>query len=489
MFMTSLLVLHRYLGVVLGLLMTLWCLSGFVMMYQGFPGVTGAEREAGLERLDVAGCCALDALPIPDDAAADRYRVEMLNGEAVLRMPAGRGQDVYRLSDGMRLGELDEAGVRAVAQRFVDARPSRGEIVSAEVIRVDQWTPAIWKSEAPMWKVVFDDREATWVYVSGAKGQVVQDASGRERLLSWFGAIPHWLYPTLLRQDGPLWTQVVIWSAALGTFLTVTGLVVGFVKLRSKSGRLFPYRRFMWFWHHVLGVFAGALVLTWTFSGLLTMSPWGLFESEPEITRADVSGSATWGEAKPVLAAALASVGAAEAVTIRSSTLFGEPHVVIKSRDGSEVRHGLRGPAPLSPDVVRAAIASSDGALAGARLDVLEMEDAYYYGHKTPVELPVLRLTFADKDATLAYLDTDTGEVARLVDGTSKRYRWLESGFHSFDWPVIRNRPLWDAVVLLLMAAVTLACATGAWMSFTRIGRDFGRMRDWLKGLGAKAGQ
>lgn len=480
MFMTALLVLHRYLGVVLGVLMTLWCISGFVMMYQGFPGVTGTEREAGLERLEVAGCCALDALPIPDDAPADRFRVEMLNGEPVLRMSSGRSQEVWRLRDGARSGELDEAGVRAVAQRFVDARPSRGEIVSAEVITVDQWTPAIWRSEAPMWKVVFDDREGTWVYVSGATGQVVQDANGRERLLSWFGAIPHWLYPTILRQNGPLWTQVVIWSSALGTFLTVTGLVVGFAKLRGRSGKWFPYRRFMWFWHHVLGVFIGVLVLTWTFSGLLTMSPWGLFESEPEITRADISGSATWGEVRPVLAAALGATGGAETVTIRPATLMGEPHAILKGRDGTEIRIGAGGEAPLSVDALRAAMAAADGPLAQARLEVLEAEDAYYYGHKAPVELPVLRLTFADADATRAYLNIRTGEVARLADATSQRYRWLESGFHSFDWPVIRNRPLWDAVVLLLMAGVTLACATGAWMSFTRIGRDFSRVRDWL---------
>jgi len=35
--------------------------------------------------------------------------------------------------------------------------------------------------------------------------------------------------------------------------------------------------------------------------------------------------------------------------------------------------------------------------------------------------------------------------------------------------------------VLLLLAAVTVACATGAWMSFTRIGRDFSRVRQLLR--------
>ncbi len=38
--MRTILIVHRYLGVAIGLVMTLWCLSGFVMMYRGFPAVS-----------------------------------------------------------------------------------------------------------------------------------------------------------------------------------------------------------------------------------------------------------------------------------------------------------------------------------------------------------------------------------------------------------------------------------------------------------------
>ena len=96
--------------------------------------------------------------------------------------------------------------------------------------------------------------------------------------------MPHWLYPTLIRQDGKLWNDVVIWASSLGIFLTVTGLTVGIVKLRGKSGKWWPYKRPMWLWHHMFGVFAGVLVLTWTFSGLLTMQPFGLFESPSAVS-------------------------------------------------------------------------------------------------------------------------------------------------------------------------------------------------------------
>src|SRR6187431_378732 len=52
-----LLIVHRYLAVAVGLLMALWCLSGFVMLYQDYPQLTRAEQLQGLEPLDLDGCC------------------------------------------------------------------------------------------------------------------------------------------------------------------------------------------------------------------------------------------------------------------------------------------------------------------------------------------------------------------------------------------------------------------------------------------------
>ncbi|MCE7796181.1 hypothetical protein LWE61_06340 [Sphingobium sufflavum] len=39
-----LIILHRWLGVVVGAIMTLWCLSGFVMLYADYPRLLPAEQ-------------------------------------------------------------------------------------------------------------------------------------------------------------------------------------------------------------------------------------------------------------------------------------------------------------------------------------------------------------------------------------------------------------------------------------------------------------
>lgn len=479
MIMKSLIVVHRYVGVVLGVIMTVWCLSGFVMMYQGYPATTPDERQAGLEQLDLTGYTT--PLGLDDDTSATQARVEMLNGSPVLRMGGRDGPRTYNLAAGKMVDVLSEADVRHVAQTYAAGNNITGNISELDTLLIDQWSVQPARRSQPLWKAVFDDPGASWVYINGSNGEVVQDANGHERFWNWLGAIPHWLYPRILRENGQLWNDVVVWLSAIGCFLVVTGMVIGFIRLRGRSGKWWPYRnRPMWMWHHVFGTFAGALVLTWTFSGLLTMSPWGLLESEGAISRADVQSPMTVGEVQTILAQVKANPPA-NLVTVRAAPLLGKPYLIARSADGTDTRFGLNGAAPLSQEELQAGLAEKGGLLASGKLEVLTAEDDYYYGHKRTISLPVYRVTLTDPDSTKAYFDHTTGELRQLADGTGQRYRWFESGLHSMDFSFLRARPVWDIVTLLLLAAVTVACATGAWMSFTRVGRDFSRLRQLFR--------
>src|SRR5690606_13806981 len=108
----------------------------------------------------------------------------------------------------------------------------------------------------------------------------IQHTTREQRVWGYLGAVIHWLYPTLLREHVQLWSQTVVWLTILGSFLTLTGLYFGFKQYkRRKDGRHSPYRGLS-AWHHYAGVFFGILTLTWTFSGLFSMNPWGLLEGE-----------------------------------------------------------------------------------------------------------------------------------------------------------------------------------------------------------------
>lgn len=476
MVIKSLIVVHRYVGVVLGVLMTLWCVSGFVMMYQPYPATTQQERLAGLEPLDLANCCAV--LPLADDEVLANARIEMLDDAPVLRTTSGGAPATFNLATGAAIEPLSDDAVRRVATAYAAGNNLSGAIDALDTIHNDQWTVQGARRWQPLWHASFNDAGDSSVYVNGATGEVVQDTNGHERFWTWLGAIPHWLYPTVLRENPPLWNEVVIWSSAIGCFLVITGMVIGFIRLRGKSGKWWPYRnRPIWMWHHVFGTFAGALVLTWTFSGLLTMSPWGLLESEPSFKRGEIASSASWADIRPVVAAVAADPQAASIVTLRSAPFMGAPHVTATLRDGSQLRFGPAGRAPFTQDELQAALRSRGGVLADGDFTVLTEEDDYYYGHKQPVEFPVYRVVLEDADQTHIYFNATTGDP-RVIDATSKRYRWWESGLHSLDFSFMRARPVWDIVTLILMALVTVACATGMWLSFTRVGQDFSSIRE-----------
>ena len=478
MVIRSIIVVHRYVGVILGVIMTLWCLSGFVMMYQGFPETSQEERLAGLTPLDLSNCCS-PITAIPDDTTARSFRVEMLNGTPVLRMIGADGPKTYELATGAELLGLSEPAVKQVAETYAAGNGVQGSITELGTLTVDQWSVQGAKRWQPLWRAVFDDPADTWIYVNGKTGEVVQDVTAHQRFWNWLGAIPHWLYPTILRENGPLWSQVVIWLSAIGCFLVITGMIIGFAKLRGKSGKWWPYKRPMWLIHHIFGTFAGILVLTWTFSGLMTMSPWGLLESEGPVSREDLGGAMTWQDMRASIEAVKIEE-TANLLAIRSAPQLGKPIVFAQQSDGGEVRFNPHGRARFDQAQLEASLKDKGGLLASGKLDVLSVEDDYYYGHKREVDLPVYRLSLSDPEQTRVYFDETTGELAQLADGTTQRYRWFESGLHSLDFSFMRARPVWDIVTLLLLAAVTIGCATGAWLSFTRIGTDFSRLKEFF---------
>lgn len=466
--MSVILILHRYLGVLVGIVMTLWCLSGFVMMYQAMPSLTDAERIAGLPPLALEGCCALDALPVADGARISSFRVEMLGERPVLRLASGP-ERLYDLATGRPLATLTEADARAVAQAYRAGHGLPAEVARVATVELDQWTLQL-RRHTPLRRVDFQDGAS--VYVSGRTGEAVQETTARTRTLAWLGAIPHWLYPTILRQNGPLWAQIVIWLSVLGIFLTVTGLYVGIMRLRRRPGRWFPYRR-VWLWHHAGGVFFGLLTLTWVFSGLLTMQPWGLLVSRPAVGQGQVVGTTSWAETRVLLTHAPRLAAGGDVVQLRAATLTDRPFMVALRAGGDGARYGGDGaPAPLTREDLEAALRSRGGALADARVALQDTEDAYYYGHHAEVSLPVLRVDLSDPGATRLYLDPLAGDFRRLVDGPVRQARWLESGLHRLDFPILRSRPLWDVVVIALLAGVTAVCATGTWLGIQRVRRD-----------------
>ena len=291
---------HRWLGIALALVMSLWALSGFVLMYVAYPETSAEERYAGLAPLDLTECCAVDSLWQGELEAA---AVEMVAGRPVLRWIGANGPVLSGLAGTTALVDAREA--REIARTHMRQAFGTSPEVSVAEIEVDQWTLQQ-QRYAPLYRASFADERGTVLYVSGRTGEVVQDTHRTERFWNWLGAVPHWHYFTPLRKDGPLWSQVVIWASLLGIFLTVTGIYVG-IRMYGRGKRKSPFRGIA-LWHHWSGLIFGIATLTWVLSGLASMQPWGWLESEgPGEELANLAGRPMEGADAAAMVAELAA--------------------------------------------------------------------------------------------------------------------------------------------------------------------------------------
>ena len=471
---------HRYLGIGIGLLMAVWCLSGIVMMYVDYPDFPESERIGGLPALDWNACKALDGSAAPDgNTRVTSFQIEILDGRCALRLSAAdQPARLINLETGDGLGKVSARSAATVAVSYATHSGVPSDVPAPVMVARDQWTVSgEFNKERPLYRFDLRDSEHTQLYVSSTSGKAVQITTAAQRFWNWLGAVPHWLYPTVLRQHVAAWSQLVIWTSLIGVFLTLTGLYIGIRQywLGRHSNPISPYRGIM-FLHHVPGLLFGVLLLTWVGSGLLSMNPWGALESAG-VGEAfhDLYGEAPqWRDVQALLRQIRSDDLPANTVSISSAQLNGKVFAVATSADGQRQRYGTQGSlAGLSDAEINAAAARLGSVPAGRSWILLTREDEYHYSHgRQHAQLPAIRITVAGDDTVSYYLDPITGKLVDLIDTNARWYRWLHYSLHRLDFQVLRSRPLWDVVMLVLLIGASLIAVTGTWIGIRRLTRS-----------------
>jgi hypothetical protein len=467
-----LLLLHRYLGIGLGLLMVMWCLSGVVMMYVGYPALAEAARIKQLAPIDWNGCCRLSGALRTDPGPAAALQIEMLAGRPVLYLEE-QSQPIDLLT-GSVIGEVSATQATRAARDFLGMAGSSAAPQLLGLIDHDQWTVSgDFNRLRPLYRFALGDAAGTQLYISSVSGRAVQITTAHERFWNWLGAVPHWLYFSELRRNARLWSQVVIYSSLLGCFLTAIGIYLGVRALLMRPPRRFsPYIGFN-LWHHIAGLVFGILALTWVASGLLSMNPWGWLEGAgAETENAKIHGR---GLSASELSRALQKVGEARppAISLNSAPLNDRLFFIAHLPGGETLRLDAAGsPAALnSEDLVFLSQAVAGQPLSAAP-ELLPHEDDFYFSHHRQIApLPIYRLIVAS--GTRYYFDSVSGMLVAKQDSQAQAYRWLHEGLHRMDFAAaIRSRPQWDALMLMLMAGVTVVCFTGAYLGLRRLTRN-----------------
>ncbi|MYM81975.1 PepSY domain-containing protein [Duganella sp. FT50W] len=480
---------HRWLGIVLCLFFAMWFCSGMVMMYVGYPKLTEAERLHHLPPLPAGAPLlgpqqALARASVSGPFAELRLAVASAGAPVYLVRPtASQSTIVIDARTGRRALVTDAQ--RAVASAAAYAGPGVG-VHYLDMIDEDAFThPRSMDRYRPLHRVQLDDQAHTLLYISARTGEVVRDASRSERLWNYAGAWIHWLYPFRGGLFDRYWADIINWSAIAGTVMVLAGATVGIQRWRFsqpyRNGSRSPYPGALMRWHHIGGLLFAVVATTWVFSGLMSMNPWRIFTSNAsQLRMTAIEQGALQPSALDATPAALLSAAGGDVRELRWIRVLGKTVVLAQPPSGKPLLLDGRNAQPVGIDR-QALVSAARGLLPAPLLEVetLSAYDFYYYSRdehsmtSTSVKpLPVLRLAFADAQASWIYLDPHTGLVVTRCDRLQRWSRWLFSLLHSWDWlPLVERRPLWDGVLILFSLGGVVMSLTGIVLGWRRLGR------------------
>jgi hypothetical protein len=476
---------HRWLGIAGGILFIVWFVSGIVMMYARMPEITVGERLSRLPPLSVdqilvavADAARHTAACGPGGRPCERVQIGMLGSRPVYRIQSRGAWTTVFADTGQPLRQLTQDQAIDLAMLFAPAHAPTIRY-DARIDGPDQWTLSGDALRAmPLHRLKLGDADETIIYISDKTGDVVMKTTGTGRRWGYAGAVLHWLYFTPLRKHGPLWTQVIIWTSLAGCVTCLTGLVWGVFRF-SPSARFrlkhdqshTPYAGLMR-WHHYAGLIVGLASFTWVFSGLLSMDP---IPSIPGTSPTRQQREAFSGGALRLDAITTDRIRTAAAA--HESTAHSPRELEIAQFRGEPFLIARGAPVRFDRDTMLAAARDAMPGAVVADVRWLEEYDSYYYDRGRALSLPVLRVRYADPNATWLYLDPRRGAIVRKEERLTRLNRWLYHGLHSLDFPFLYyRRPLWDIVVIVLSLGGIVLSATTFAPGFHRVKRN---LRAW----------
>ena len=167
--------IHRWLGLFLSLILLLWFISGIVMMFEGYPRTSDAERMEWLSSvsLDKVSVTPGEALSEATREAAGPVRMNQPGDRPLIHLKTSDGdwRSLYADS-GQPIAPLDEESAATRAESITGYPAEEAQRLS----RPDQWTVSgRFDAHLPLWRITLDDERRRWVYLSENTGEMIHD--------------------------------------------------------------------------------------------------------------------------------------------------------------------------------------------------------------------------------------------------------------------------------------------------------------------------
>lgn len=463
--------IHRVLGTLLSILFLVWFLSAFVMMYHGFPRASQTEKLEKLEHLSPSLPSVGEiTAQLPKGEEVKNIRIDRYLEQTIFHIRTNKGEYNLPADSTHALLNIDGSYIRQVASLWCNASIEKIDTLC----RLDQWIPfGYLKKELPIYKFHFADSEKHQLYISSQSGEVLQFTTHDERFWAWLGAIPHWVYFTWLRQDIDLWKITVIWLSGIGCLMTIAGLWVGidvWRKSRKHKGKFSPYRKKWYHWHYVTGIVFGFFVLTFCFSGMMSLANVPSWISKPVLDKSPTSeikkGAPKLGQY--VLDYRQVLTDYPDVRQIEWSNFRSHPYYIVR-RDEKELyidaTDSLSRPLELNERQITDAVRAIHGDSAQIQATLINKYETFYRDmsrmYRGRSLLPVWKITVDDADKSCYYIHPQTASV-RYVNDTARWKYWMYTALHRLriqglnDSPVLRKTILW-----ILLLGGTLCSLSG----------------------------
>jgi uncharacterized iron-regulated membrane protein len=480
--MHALIFIHRWLGIPFSLLFAMWFATGIVMHFVPFPTLTEAERIEGLAVVNPAQV---------EHGPANAVLASKISDTTRVRLVQRSDGPVYLVSGTSRVTALHAADLSSAAIESehlalsiaVDHARRRGMYVAqtmfAELAHYDQWTvPNGLDLHRPLYRIALNDGTGTELYVSSTTGEVVRDTTRSERWWNYAGSVVHWIYPTALRRNWAAWDAAVWWLSLIALFATISGVLLGTLRIRVTRNHLVsPYRSWHG-WHHWLGLICMTFVLTWIFSGWLSMDHGRIF-SDGKLTEAE----ATTASNAPAWDALSTNELQRSSTQAREIEWFPfDRRIYRRERIGLSIQHLFL--TDVRADVLvpeREFLEANEISAVASRLApgckaavAVDARDNYAITATMP-NAPVYRSECGD---VWFHFDGASGTILEKLDTSRRAYRWFYSALHTLDIPALTARPTLRTVLIVMLCGLGLAFSlTGVVIGWRRLGLEFRRAR------------
>ena len=356
-----------------------------------------------------------------------------------------------------------------------------GEGPTTELVRSYDHFYWLGKPPLPAYRVTFRSPRRVDVYVSQATGTVTAVIGWRAKLTDLLGEKVHFLKVGALRTITT--PRFVIMGALATVILTgaISGLVYGVPLLFRRLSGVQRWASRLRSFHNIAGALVGLVIVMWGTTSYLMLWYPSMDPAPDEVTR--VNGGVARAAVYRVSPGAAVAAVPRPVFALRTARLLDRPVYVAIHEDGAATLiDGQSGSviSPVSDSTVRAIVHRYLGRPAPIRqITSVTGYDEYWHAMRdgrgysfdgNPRPLPVYRVDLADGgEPSPIYIRADRGDVVGRVDAGYRAFRWLGSGIHDLDFPVLfgRRPRLWNIAILAPVLIGIFASATGVWLGMS----------------------